>query len=746
MATTAPDAFSVRMQRHSSGKVDRRSAGFEMVPGWFAAPSPTRISGGSWSMGVMDHQETGGAAASVTGKVGVVAIDNPPFNAWSSQVGNALLRAFHELDRNDDVSAIIITGTSGRFLTNPPLDDDIADKIASSVVSAIEATKKPVIAAVTGPALDFGLELCLACDIRVAAPSATAGLPAIMLGEAPGAGATQRLPRLVGIANAIDLIGVTKPLSAEAALKSGLFDRIEQEVVSFASGLAKTACKRRLSQADIPAGNVEEDKKSFDAAVKRGKGITSVTETVKLISGASSLSFEQGLQRETELHQRLRHSSEAKALHYLKEAEAWAASILGLEGVEPKTIMRTAVIGAGTMGSGIAYSLASAGLPVIVLEQTWETAKAGWQRIEGILDTQKKSGRISEAKSAEIANRLHVTEDWSGVKDVDLVIEAAFEDMAVKRAVFDKLNLFARPGTVLATNTSYLDVNLIAEQTGRAADVVGLHFFSPAHIMRLLEVVQADKTAPAVLASALSLARRIGKLPIVARVCDGFIGNRIFATYRRHAEYLIEDGASPQEVDDALQAYGFAMGPFAVSDMSGLDIAWAMRKRRAATRNPLERYVAIPDLLCEAGRLGRKTGGGWYDYVDGKRLRSTATEDIIEGERVKQGIRARFFTPEDIQKRILAVMTNEGAKVLEEGISARASDIDLVFVNGYGFPRLKGGPMFAADRIGLSEIVAEVEEAARVGGVGSEPSALLVKLAREGGTFAKWQSETRHNS
>jgi 3-hydroxyacyl-CoA dehydrogenase len=437
------------------------------------------------------------------------------------------------------------------------------------------------------------------------------------------------------------------------------------------------------------------------------------------------------------------HSSSgapSPALLHLEASERLANSVPGMEGIAPRAVNRVAVIGAGTMGSGIAVSLADAGIVVDLLEQDAAAASAGRGRVEGLYAARVKRGRLSEEAVAERLTRIQVSDDWTAVSTANMVIEAAFEDMGVKSAIFGRLDALARPGAVLATNTSYLDVDAIAAATARPGDVVGLHFFSPAHIMRLLEVVQAGRTEPDVLATALALGRRIGKLPIVARNCDGFIGNRIFAAYRRHAEYLLEDGASPEEIDGALVEYGFAMGPFAVSDMSGLDIAWAMRKRRAATRDPGERYVAIPDLLCEAGRLGRKTGHGWYDYEDGKARPSQAVHAVIAAERARRGVQARRFAPEAIRRRILAVMANEGARVLEEGVSLRPSDIDLVFVNGYGFPRAEGGPMFAADRMGLPAVLAEVEDAARTGGAGSGPAELLVRLSQGGGSFAAWQA------
>lgn len=433
-------------------------------------------------------------------------------------------------------------------------------------------------------------------------------------------------------------------------------------------------------------------------------------------------------------------ASEEAVLRYLAAAERAAAVVPGADEAPPRTIGRVAVIGAGTMGSGIAVSLADAGLAVDLIEQNADAAAAGARRVQDLYQARVRRGRLSEAEVAERLARIHARGDWSSVSAADLIIEAAFEDMAVKNAIFSRLDQLARPGAVMATNTSYLDVNAIANHTARPADVLGLHFFSPAHVMRLLEVVRADRTAPDVLATGLALGRRVGKLPIVARVCDGFIGNRIFAVYRRHAEYLLEDGASPQEIDEALRAYGFAMGPFEVSDMSGLDIAWAMRKRRAPTRDPGERYVSIPDRLCEAGRLGRKARRGWYDHDGGKARPSPEVGAIVAEERERAGVRPTRFTPERIQRRVLAVMANEGARVLEEGVSLRPSDIDLVFVNGYGFPRLKGGPMFAADQRGLGAVLADVEEAAGVGGAGSEPAPLLLRLAREGNSFAGWQA------
>ncbi|MDO8533871.1 MAG: 3-hydroxyacyl-CoA dehydrogenase NAD-binding domain-containing protein, partial [Xanthobacteraceae bacterium] len=421
-------------------------------------------------------------------------------------------------------------------------------------------------------------------------------------------------------------------------------------------------------------------------------------------------------------------------------AEREARKIPGLAGARPREIKHVAVIGAGTMGSGIAVAFSDAGFPVTIIERDQAAAGAGADRLRGIYDRQVGGKRISAAAAAERLGRIAVTDDWSFVRESDLVIEAVFEDMRAKTEVFRKIDELAPRDAVLATNTSYLDVDALAAVTRRPGDVLGLHFFSPANVMRLLEVVRGAQTSPAVLVTGLELARRIGKLPVVAGVGDGFIGNRIFAAYRRHAEYLALDGASPATIDRAVENYGFAMGPFAVSDLAGLDIAWAMRQRRAATRERNERYVEVADRLCEQGRLGRKAGRGWYLYPEGsaRRQPDPEVEVLFNTERAAKGIETRNFSDDEIVRRLLAVMANEGAKVLAEGIAQRPSDIDLVFVNGYGFPAVKGGPMFAADLRGLREVLKEVAIAAGVGGAGSEPAPFLVELAKRGSTFAAW--------
>jgi 3-hydroxyacyl-CoA dehydrogenase len=684
------------------------------------------------------------------GGVALVSIDNPPVNALSQAVRQGLLDAFRKLAADPEIAAIVVTGAGRDFIAGadlremslPPIEPSLPD-----VIAAMESCAQPIVAAVRGAALGGGYELALACDFRIADPEASVGLPETRLGIIPGAGGTQRLPRLVGIAKAIDLVGQARVLKAKDALALGLIDRIAAaDLAGEAIRAAPTLRKRRLSEAKAPISESGAIEAAIASALKRAKG-PAIGVAIDVVRQGAELPFQEALQRERAAFLRLRESDEAKALRHLFFAEREVRKIPGLAGVRPREIKHVAVIGAGTMGAGIAAAFADAGFPVKVIELDKAAAGAGADRLRGIYDRQVGGKRISTATAEERLGRIAVTDDWSFVRESDLVIEAVFEDMQAKTEVFCKIDELAPRGAVLATNTSYLDVDALAAVTRRPGDVLGLHFFSPANVMRLLEVVRGAQTSPEVLATGLDLARRIGKLPVVAAVCDGFIGNRIFAAYRRHAEYLALDGASYEAIDRAIENHGFAMGPFAVSDLAGLDIAWAMRQRRAATRDHNERYVEVADRLCEQGRLGRKVGRGWYLYPEGSARRhpDPEVEALFKAERAAKGIKARDISDDEIVRRLLAVMANEGAKVLAEGIALRPSDIDLVFVNGYGFPAIKGGPMFAADFRGLHEVLKEVEIAAGADGAGSKPAPLLTELAKRGSTFAVW-AEGRNSS
>jgi 3-hydroxyacyl-CoA dehydrogenase len=667
------------------------------------------------------------------GAVAVIHVRHEEVNALSRAVRMGLLDAMKALDVDTDVAAIVISGGAGRFLAGadlremnlPPTEPFLPD-----VVACIEAVHKPVVAALDCPALGGGFEVALACDVRVGSANATLGLPETRLGLTPGAGGTQRLPRLVGVAKAIELICAGRILKAAEALDLGLIDLLCEQDVLDAVRAAIGQVKRPVSAMPIPGSDPGPEEQAERTALKSAKGVPAIAEAIKVIHAAQVNTFVEGLAAERAAFLRLRQSEEAQALLHLFSAEREATKVPGLGGVEARPFSRTAVIGAGTMGAGIAVVFADAGLSVVLIERDAEASAAGLERLHGIYARQVQRGRITQRSADERLARIITSCDWSTLADVSLAVEAAFEDFAMKVDIFQCLAEIMPKGAILASNTSYLDLNALAAKTQRSQDVIGLHFFSPPNIMKLLEIVRARQTAVDVMATALALAKKIGKQPVVAEVCDGVIGNRIYAAYRRHAEYLVEDGATPEQVDAALEAYGFAMGIFAVSYVSGLDIAFAMRKRRATTRDPRERYVGIADRLCEAGRLGRKSDAGWYSYdPSGIRHVDPVTEKIILNERRAKRIVPYSFTPKEVQRRLVAVTANEGAKVLADGIAIRASDIDLVFVNGYGFPRLKGGPMWAADREGLPQILAGVEAAYATGGVGSEPAPLLNLLS-----------------
>lgn len=666
------------------------------------------------------------------GRVAVIAFHNPPVNALNDALRAELLAAVRALSANDDVDALVLWGGEGKFIAGADISEmnrPPAEPFLPTVVAALEACPKPVVAALGGATLGGGCEIALACDLRLAAPTARIGLTETKLGIIPGAGGTQRLPHLVGRAKAVELICGGQILKASEALALGVVDEIvTQNLYDVAIARARQAVKRKTSILPIPQDAPGEIDAASAKVRKVGKGAPAIDAAIELISAAGG-EFNAGLARERSAFLTLRASPEAAALRYLFFAEREAAKVPGLEAVTPRPVQSVAVIGAGTMGAGIAAALLQAGLPVTLIERDEESAQMGAQRVRGLLARALETGRLQAEQIQLIA-----TSDWQALSPVDLVIEAAFEDLVVKQEIFKKLTQFAKPQAVLATNTSYLDISAIAQ--ARPEDVLGLHFFAPAHIMKLLEIVRTPATSPQALATAMALAKKLGKQMVVAGNKEGFIGNRVYAAYRRHAEYLLEDGAMPQEIDAAMEAYGMAMGIFAVSDISGLDIAYAMRRRQDATRDPAQRYVNIPDLLVEAGRLGRKTKAGWYAYGEaGKPIPDPFVAEIIAKARHQRGLTAQAFTPVAIQRRLLAVMAQEGALLLMEHVAQRASDIDVAFVNGYGFPRLKGGPLWAADQLGLDEVIAELERA------GVTPAGLLRDLAGKKQKLSSWQQE-----
>ena len=678
-----------------------------------------------------------------TDGVAVVEIDNPPVNALSHAVRAGMKAALEQAAADPAVQAIVVAAAGRTFIAGADIREQgkpAVPPVTPEVCTVMEQSLKPVVAALQGTALGGGLEIALSAHARIAAADARVGLPEVTLGIIPGAGGTQRTPRLTGIPAAIDLVTSGKPVAAREALSLGLIDRIAErdlraEAIGFARELVGKPV-RRTGALPVPPFDRAAVEASIAAVEKRARGQISPGQAARAVLFSADLDFAEGLRREREVYLGLVNTDQAVALRHVFFAEREAAKVAGLDDAKPRPVQTIGIAGAGTMGSGIAIACADAGYTVVVVEQSEAAAAAGRDRIAGLYDRAVKSKRISEADKAARMERIAVGHDRAAFAAADLVIEAVFDELPVKQELFAALDGIVRPDAVLATNTSYLNPDEIAAATARPERVVGMHFFSPANVMRLLEVVRAKHTAPDVLATALAAGKRLRKLNIVTGVCEGFIGNRILAAYRKQAEYMLEDGALPQDVDAAMEAYGFPMGPFAVNDLSGLDIAWARRKRLSATRDPRERYVKIADQLCEQGRLGQKTGAGWYRYPGGKREVDPDVTALVEAASRERGITRRPMTAEEIQARIHATMVNEGAKILAEGIAARPSDIDLVLINGYGYPAWRGGPMHEADRIGPAKILNDVERISARDGYGFEPAPLLVELARSGGRFA----------
>ncbi|MDJ0970570.1 MAG: 3-hydroxyacyl-CoA dehydrogenase NAD-binding domain-containing protein [Kiloniellales bacterium] len=685
------------------------------------------------------------------GSIAVITVDNPPVNALSQAVRQGLDEAVAAAQADGAVAALVIAGAGRTFIAGadirefgkPPQPPSLPE-----VISRIEAGEKPVIVALHGTALGGGLEVALGCHYRVALPGAKVGLPEVLLGLIPGAGGTQRTPRLIGAEKALDLITSGRHVAAEEALALGLIDEISEGEDPVAAGiafaekvLAEGRPARRSGEVEDKIADDRDNAAVFEDArkslEKKARGLFSPFKCVAAVEAAVSLPFAEGLKRERALFLECMDSPQRAGLIHAFFAEREVRKIPESKAA-PREIAATGVIGGGTMGAGIAVSLLTAGLPVTLVERDEESLTRGRAKVEGILDGGVKRGKMTtEARDALLATKFATALDYGALTGADLVIEAVFEDMAVKKQVFQQLDAALKPGAILASNTSYLNIDEIAAVTGRPKDVIGLHFFSPAHVMKLLEVVVAGKTAPEVVASGFALAKRLGKVGVRAGVCDGFIGNRILSVYRRQADYMIEDGASPYAIDAALLHFGFPMGPYAVADLAGLDIGWANRKRLAPTRDPQERYVEIADRICERGWFGQKTGRGYYLYKEGSRKGEPdpEVEAIIAEERAKKGMAPRDFTEEEIVRRYLAAMVNEGAKVVEEGIALRPLDVDVTLLYGYGFPRWRGGPMKYADMTGLDKVLADIRGYEAEDSRSWKPAQLLVDLVERGETF-----------
>ncbi|MFM0261657.1 3-hydroxyacyl-CoA dehydrogenase NAD-binding domain-containing protein [Paraburkholderia sediminicola] len=685
------------------------------------------------------------------GKVLLVTIDHAPVNALSADVRRGLLAAIEAADADQAVEAVLIVGAGRNFIAGadirefgkPPVPPSLPD-----VCNRIEACAKPVVAAIHGAALGGGLEVALAAHYRLAVDGAKLGLPEVQLGLLPGAGGTQRTPRLIGAPAALDLILSGRHAGAKEALALGLIDRFGSSDDILAEGLAYAqelltahAPVRRTRDAAAPGDRVASLAAVATAraeTAKKSRGLFSPLKIVDAVEAAIEQPFEDGLRLERKLFLECIDSPQRAGLIHAFFAEREVLKAPETRDAKPRALNTIGVVGGGTMGAGIAVAVLDAGLPVTMIERDDASLARGRAHIEKVYDGLIAKGRMTAEKKADVMTRWHGSTSYDALADADLVIEAVFEDLSVKQAVFAELDRVCKAGAVLATNTSYLDIDAIAASISRPADVIGLHFFSPANIMKLLEVVVPKQVSADVVATAFELAKKLRKTPVRAGVCDGFIGNRVLAVYRSAADAMMEDGASPYQIDAAVRAFGFPMGPFQVVDLAGGDIGWATRKRRAATRNPKARYVQIADRLCERSWFGQKTGRGFYLYPEGSRSGAPdpEVEAIIDAERERAGITPRTFTDEEIMRRYMAAMINEGANVVHEGIALRPLDVDVTFLYGYGFPRYRGGPMKYADTVGLATVLADIREFAEEDPLFWRASPLLVDLVERGADFA----------
>ncbi len=663
----------------------------------------------------------------VRGSIGLIQINNPPVNALSVNKGvlQGLLDAIKSGDHDPQVNAFLLIGGGKNFSGGADISEFGKPKAPgmatlSDLLDYMDTVTKPIVAALSGPTMGGGFELSLTCHYRLASQEAIVGLPEVKLGILPGAGGTQRLPRIIGAEQALELITSGAFVSAQNAKALGIVDEIiDEELLEGSIRWIKRALRSGLPVARVSerAVKTNADPEAFitkarAVAEKKWRGYPAPLRIVECIDAAINKPFKEGMQIERKNIEALIPTDESKSLRHLFFAERQANKVDGITKEVPiAKIKSVSVIGAGTMGTGIAMNFLNVGIPVTIIDTNDETLQKGIDTIKGNYLSTVEKGRLSTEDRDRRVALLNGSTTVSSVSESDLVVEAVYEEMTIKKAIFLELDSVAKPSAILATNTSTLDVNEIASVTQRPEQVIGLHFFSPANVMQLLEVVRADKTSQEVVATSMSLAKKIKKIPVCVGVCDGFVGNRMIHTYLREAEYLIEEGALPQQVDHAIESFGFAMGPFRMCDLAGLDIGWAIRKRRKSEGLVSKRYVSIPDQLCERGWFGQKTGSGYYTYESGSRVPIVNPEvnAIVENASSEKGITRRTIEANEIVDRLMYALINEGAGILAEGVAQRASDIDVIYAAGYGFPRYRGGPMFYAQTIGLSNVVEGIE-------------------------------------
>ena len=687
--------------------------------------------------------------------IGVILVNNPPVNALAQVVRQGILNAVNTAQ--EDASEAIVLACEGRtFIAGADITEfgkPPKDPWLPEVLTAIENSSKPVIAAIHGTALGGGFEVTLACHYRCAVPSAKVGLPEVKLGLLPGAGGTQRVPRITGVQAALDMITSGNPISSVKANTMGLVDELlaDEDVVGgaiqYAKGLVETGAPlKRIRDISIDPSSI--DPNFFDNSRKqlarRARGQIAQDRIVSCLEAAVKLPIDEGLERERELFRELVASPESAAMRHIFFAERQAAKIKDIAKDTPlRPIQKVAIIGGGTMGGGIAMCFANVGIPVVLLEINDEALKRGMGIIRKNYTITVQKGKLAEDKMEERISLISGTSSFDDIGNVDMVIEAVFENLDLKKEIFGKLDAVCKPGCILATNTSYQDVDAIAEATSRPEDVVGMHFFSPANVMKLLEVVRGARTADDVLASVMQVGKKIGKVCALSGVCYGFIGNRMLGGYGREAQMLLLDGCTPAQVDGALETFGMAMGPLAMGDLAGLDVGYKARQSRTDLPDDPKLY-RMGTLLVEMGRHGQKTGSGFYKYdpETRKRISDSEVEALIIEEAGKMDIEQRQISNDEILARCFYPLINEGAKILEEGIAQRASDIDVVYIYGYAFPVAKGGPMHYADSVGLKNVYDKIcEFRDRYGEEYWQPAPLLKQLAEEGKSFAQWDAE-----
>jgi len=695
------------------------------------------------------------------GEIGVITVNNPPVNALSPGAPEGIAEAIEQVKNDDSIKGAVMIGAGQTFIAGADIKE--FGKITSGqrkeginfrdLIKGIEDCPKPMVAAIHGTAFGGGLELAMGFHYRVAVPSAQVGQPEVKLGLIPGAVGTQRLTRLAGVAKATQMCAEGNPIKAKEALELGVIDRIVEDdllrgAIAFlrekiAGGEKPPKTRERNDKLGDEATNAAIFEAARAQAKKAARGMIAPMAAIDAVEASTKLSFEEGCAREAELFKQCLFSDQSKAMIHVFFGEREVAKIPDApKGTPLIEIKKAAIIGAGTMGGGIAMNYANAGIPVIVKEAAQDQLDRGMATIRKNYENSVKKGRFTQEVMDQRMALITPQLGYEGFEEADIITEAVFEGMELKKQVFGELDKIAKPGAILASNTSTLNIDEIASSTSRPEFVIGHHYFSPANVMRLLEIVRGKATRKEVIATSMALAKRLKKIGVLVGNCYGFVGNRMLHQYGREAQFLVEEGAAPRDVDGALYNFGMAMGPLAVGDLAGLDVGWRIRKEHARLRKPGLRYPIVADRLCEMGRYGQKTGAGWYKYDENRnRIHDPEVDALIERVAAEQGIKRRTVTEEEIIERAQYALINEGAKILEEGVALRAVDIDIIYINGYGYPAWRGGPMWYADTVGLKKVYERVSQFREERGELWEPAPLLKRLAEEGKTFADFDKQ-----